>query len=104
MYKSLNRRYENPINVFIEKELRDLSPNFHIHVSVSELYIPRIGLSSAPGKYVDRFWEYTYKPLTGTYMWKLGLRPCNSFTGNICFKFFSCCVFAVHLKLCSKKT
>jgi hypothetical protein len=24
--------------------LRGLSPNFHIHVSVSDLYIPRIGL------------------------------------------------------------
>ncbi len=27
-----------------EKELRSLSPNFHIHVSVSDLYIPIIGL------------------------------------------------------------
>ncbi len=32
-----------PIYVFQEKELRDLNPNFHIHVSVSDLYIPRIG-------------------------------------------------------------
>ncbi len=36
---------ENPSYVFPEKELRGLSPNFHIHVSwtVSDLYIPRIG-------------------------------------------------------------
>jgi hypothetical protein len=34
---------ENPIYVFSEKELRGLSLNFHIHVSVSDLYIPRIG-------------------------------------------------------------
>jgi hypothetical protein len=34
---------ENPIYVFPEKELRGLSPDFHIHVSVSDLYIPRIG-------------------------------------------------------------
>ncbi len=34
---------ENPTNVFPEKELRGLSPNFHIHVSVIDLYIPRIG-------------------------------------------------------------
>jgi hypothetical protein len=34
---------ENPINVFPEKELRGLSPNVHIHVSMSELYTPRIG-------------------------------------------------------------
>jgi hypothetical protein len=27
-----------------KKELRGLSPNFHIHVSVSDLYIPRTGL------------------------------------------------------------
>jgi hypothetical protein len=34
---------ENPIYVFLFCELRGLSPNFHIHVSVSVLYIPRIG-------------------------------------------------------------
>ncbi len=34
---------ENPIYVFPKKELPLLSPNFHIHVSVSDLYIPRIG-------------------------------------------------------------
>jgi len=33
----------NPIYVFPEKELRSLSPNFHIHLSVSYLYISRIG-------------------------------------------------------------
>ncbi len=30
---------ENPIHVFL---LLGLSPNFHIHMSVSDLYIPRI--------------------------------------------------------------
>ncbi len=35
--------YENPIYVFPEKELHRLSPNFHVHVSVNDLYIPRIG-------------------------------------------------------------
>ncbi len=29
---------------FPEKEYRGLSPNFHIHASVSDLYIPPIGL------------------------------------------------------------
>jgi hypothetical protein len=33
---------ENPIYVFLFWELRCLSPNFHIHVSVRDLYIPRI--------------------------------------------------------------
>jgi hypothetical protein len=34
---------ENPIYVFPEKELRGLSPNSHIGVLVSDLYVPRIG-------------------------------------------------------------
>jgi hypothetical protein len=34
---------ENPIYVFLLWVLRGLSPNFHIHVSVSDLHIPRIG-------------------------------------------------------------
>jgi hypothetical protein len=34
----------NPVYVFLFWELRGLSPNFDIHVSVSNLYIPRIGL------------------------------------------------------------
>ncbi len=34
---------ENPIDVFLFWELRGLNPNYHIHVSVSDLYIPRIG-------------------------------------------------------------
>ncbi len=37
-----------------------------------------------------------YKLLTDTWMWKLGLRPRNSFSGNICFKFSALC-------LCSSK-
>jgi hypothetical protein len=35
---------ENLKQIFPEKEYRSLSPNFHIHVSVSELYIPTMGL------------------------------------------------------------
>jgi hypothetical protein len=34
---------ENPIRVFPSWELRGPSPNFHIHVSVSDLYLLRIG-------------------------------------------------------------
>jgi hypothetical protein len=33
---------ENPIYVFPEMKLRCLVPNFYIHVSVSDLYIPRV--------------------------------------------------------------
>ncbi len=34
---------ENPLYVFLKEELRGLSPNFHILVSVSDLYISKIG-------------------------------------------------------------
>ncbi len=34
---------ENPVYAFLFWELRGLSPNFHIHVSVRDLNIPRIG-------------------------------------------------------------
>ncbi len=33
----------NSVYIFLFWELRGLSPKFHIHVSVSDLYIPRIG-------------------------------------------------------------
>ena len=35
---------KNLKQIFPEKEYRGLSPNFHIHVSVSGLYIPTIDL------------------------------------------------------------
>jgi hypothetical protein len=35
---------ENSKQIYREKELRGLSPNFHIHVSVSVFYISTIGL------------------------------------------------------------
>ncbi len=35
---------EISIQIFPEKEYRGLSPNFHIHPSVSDLYIPTLGL------------------------------------------------------------
>jgi hypothetical protein len=35
---------DNSKQIFAEKELRRDSHNFHIHVYVSDLYIPRIGL------------------------------------------------------------
>jgi hypothetical protein len=43
-YSALQRHNtENSKQIFPEKELCGLSPNVHIHVSVSDLYIP-IGL------------------------------------------------------------
>ncbi len=36
--------------------MRGVSPNFHIHVSVSDLYIPRIGL---PILLQENMWTYS---------------------------------------------
>jgi hypothetical protein len=63
---------------FTEIELRGLSPNFHIHVPVSDLYIPTISLNILQQKYVDRSWEYKNRAQTH----KFGLRPRNSCSGN----------------------
>ncbi len=48
---------KNSKQIFPEKELRSFSPRSYIHVSVSYLYIPRSAYY-APGKWVDRTWEY----------------------------------------------
>ncbi len=67
-----------------------LSPNFNIQVSVSDLYSPRIGLHVSSSR-IGRPLVGKYKSLTDAWMWKLGLRPRYSFSGNICFEI----VFAV---------
>jgi hypothetical protein len=57
---------ENWKQIFPEKEYRGLSPNFHIHVSVSELYIPTMELPFLLEEilYVDRSWEYINRSQT----------------------------------------
>ncbi len=59
--------------IFPEKEYRGLSPNFHIHVSVSNLYIPMIDLPIMLQEICGLILGI-YKSLTDTWMWKLGLR------------------------------
>ncbi len=73
---------KNPIYVFPEKELHGLSPNFHIHVSVSDLYIPTIG----PHIFLQQ------NRLTDIWLWKLGLSPpfLGIFVSN-----FRYCVFTM---------
>jgi hypothetical protein len=69
--------------------LRGLSPNFHIHMSVSDLYIPRIGPHTVLScSKIGRSMVVIYKSLTDTWMWKLGLWPRSSFSKNICFECF----------------
>jgi hypothetical protein len=78
---------ENPIYVFLFWELVGLSPSFHIHVSVIDLYIPRIDphVFLQQNRQIHR--GNIYIPLSNTLMWKFGLWPHNSFSGNMCFKF-----------------
>ncbi len=69
LHCALQRTFtENVKHIFPGRELRGHSPNFHIRVSVSDLYIPTIELPILLG---DR-------SLTDTWMWKLGLRHHNS--------------------------
>jgi hypothetical protein len=42
--------------IFPEKEFCGLSPNFHIHVSVSDLYIPTIGLPILSILWQENMW------------------------------------------------
>ncbi len=84
----------NSVYIFLFGELRGLSPNFHIHVSVSDLYIPWIGPHISYSR-KGRPMVGIYNSLTDTWMWKLGLRPRYSFSGNICFKFSAFCLCSV---------
>jgi hypothetical protein len=56
---------ENLSYVFFFWELHGLSPNFHIHVSVRNLYIPRIGPHISCSR-IGRSIVGIYKLLTDT--------------------------------------
>ncbi len=68
---------EHSKQIFPEKELRGHSPNFHIHVSVSDLYISMIDLPILLLEICGPILGI-YQSLTDTRMWKLRLRPGNS--------------------------
>jgi hypothetical protein len=62
--KTQYRKFETNIP---EKKLRGLSPNFHIHVPVSDLYVVYShdqSAFSAAGKYVDRSWKHINRSQT----------------------------------------
>ncbi len=80
--------------------------NFHIHVSVSHYIFPGsvhiFSCSRTGGPVVGIF-----ESLTDTWMCKLGLRPSNSFSGNIRFKFsvlFLCSLLLLAVTKNSKRT
>ncbi len=56
-----------------------LSPSSCTHIPVRDLYTSRIGLPILLQEYMRTDPGNTvYKSLTDTWMWKFGLRPCNS--------------------------
>ncbi len=85
---------ENPIYVFPEKKPRGLSSNFHIHVSVSNLYIPIIGLPifSRIGRPIAGI----YKSLTETWIrnWERGgaVLFLVIFVSNFRYSVFAVCI------------
>jgi hypothetical protein len=72
--------------VLPEKKLRGLSPNFHIHVSVSDLYIPTIGppIFLQQNRQTDRGNICINRsPKHECRNWEQG----SFISGNICFEF-----------------
>ncbi len=66
-------------------------PQFHIHVFVSNLYIPRIGPHFPPAEKADTSWEYIIRSQThecGNWDWD----PNIPFSGKICFQFSAFCL------------
>ena len=73
---------KNPIYVFLFWELRSLSPNIHIHVSVRDLYIPRIGPHISC---VNRSWKCLIRSQThecGNWDWDRDIPFLGIFVSN----------------------
>ncbi len=77
---------QNPIYVFLFRESHGLSPNLPTHVSVSDLYIPRVGPHISCSR-IGRSIVGISKSLTGPWMWKFGLWPSNFFLGTFVLPF-----------------
>jgi hypothetical protein len=71
---------ENRIYVFLEKELRRLSPNSYILVPVCGFYISRIGPHTVFG--CSKLILKIYKSLTDIWVWELGDRKLQFCFGN----------------------
>ena len=87
---------ENSKQIFPEKELRGLSPTF---MCLWAIYIFPGSVHIFSCSRISRPIVEIYKSLTDTWIWKLGLRQRNSFSGNICFKFLVLWLCSVDLIL-----
>ncbi len=75
------------IYVFPEKELRGLSPSFHIHVSVSDLYITMFGPPIFLQQNRQTHQRNTYIAHRNMNVGIGTVAPRSSFPGIICFEF-----------------
>ncbi len=96
------QRKQHSAKPYNSQKLLGLVPNLYIYVSVSYLFIPRIG----PPILLYCVCEPIvgiYKSLTDTRMGELGTRPHSFISGNICFEFSVQCICSVatwrHLSL-----
>ncbi len=81
---------ENPIYVFPEKELRGLSPIFHIYLSVSDYIFPGSvhPFSCSRILRIGRPIVGRYKSITEAWMSELGTRPRSFSSGQYWFRIF----------------
>ena len=88
------RNTENLKQIFSEKEMCGPSSSFHVHVFLSVLYVPAIGL---PTLLQENLWtdpgSLQYKSLTDTWMW-IGTEAALS----IFWEYINAIFFAVHNK------
>ncbi len=86
---------ENPIYVFLYWEWRGLSPAISTFMCLWAIYIFPGSVHICSSSRIGRSIVGTYKSLTDTWTWKLGLTPCNSYSGNTCFEFSVLCFCSV---------
>ncbi len=82
--------------MYSQKRKSGLSPSFHIHtVCLWAIYIFSGSVHLFSCSRIGRPIVGIYKSLKDAWMWKLGLRPHNSFSGNACFEFSVLCLCSV---------
>jgi hypothetical protein len=87
--------HENPILCIPKKGIAWSQSQFP-HSFVCERFIYQSTYIPA-AEQADRLWEYINRSQTHECGWKLGLRPSNSFSGNIRFNFSVLCLCSVFL-------